>query len=209
MNKNLLIMLTLVVFIGTLIGVYFYQSKQPEIGETTKEVERLKSSQEVQGDIKVIAQNLNIPREMAFLPDGSPLFIERPGRVRMINSDGNLLPSPIATISEVKPIGEGELLGIAVHPDFENNKYVYLYYTYSNTQDNTLNRVVRYKFENSKLTNERIIVEAIPGAVNHNGGRIKFGPDKFLYITTGDAQNPSLAQDRNSLVGDRTRFTSS
>lgn len=207
MNKNLLAILIAVVFIGTLIGIYFYQSKQPKIGGITKEVEELKSSQEAKTDAGVIAQNLNIPWDAAFLPDGSILITERPGSVRIIDNQGNLLPIPVATISKVKHAGEGGLLGIAIHPDFENNKYVYFYYTYSSTGNNTLNRVVRFKFEESKLTNEQVIIDAIPGAVNHNGGRIKFGPDKFLYITTGDAQNPSLAQDKNSLAGKILRVT--
>ena len=117
MNKNLLIILTLVVFIGTIAVVNFYQSKQPEIEEAA----------EAQEDIEIIARNLNIPWGITFLPDGSILITERSGRVRMIDSQGNLLPSPIAVISKVKHIGEGGLLGIAVHPNFENNKYVYLY----------------------------------------------------------------------------------
>ncbi|MDP3726985.1 MAG: PQQ-dependent sugar dehydrogenase, partial [bacterium] len=82
-----------------------------------------------------------------------------------------------------------------------------LYYTYSSNGDDTLNRVSRYKFEDGKLINEQVIIDVIPGAVNHNGGRIKFGPDKFLYISTGDAQNPSLAQDKNSLAGKILRVT--
>ena len=155
----------------------------------------------------VVATDLEIPWGLAFLPDGSLLVTERPGRVRVIDSYGNLLPSPVATIAEVKHIGEGGLLGIAIHPDFANNKFVYLYYTYSSNGDDTLNRVSRYKLEDGKLINEQVIVEAIPGAINHNGGRIKFGPDNFLYITTGDAQNPSLAQNRNSLAGKILRVT--
>lgn len=110
-------------------------------------------------------------------------------------------------IEGVEHIGEGGLLGIALHPDFENNKYVYLYYTYSSTEDDTLNRVVRFQLRNSKLTSEQVIVDVIPGAVNHNGGRIKFGQDGYLYITTGDAQNPSFAQDKNSLAGKILRVT--
>ena len=211
MKKNILIALALVVCIGTLMGVNFYLSKQPEIEEAT----------EVQEDIEIIAQNLNIPWDVAFLPDKSFLVTERPGRVRMIDNKGNLLPTPVASIPGVKHIGEGGLLGIAIHPDFQNNKYVYLYYTYSSTENNTSNRVVRFKFENGKLIDETVLVDAIPGAVNHNGGRIKFGPssvppnggtsagrpDYYLYITTGDAQNPSLAQDKNSLAGKILRVT--
>lgn len=163
--------------------------------------------QDQSGAIKIIAQNLEIPWGLAFLPDRSILFTERPGRVRMIGKDGNLLPTPLSTISGVKRIGEGGLLGIAIHPDFANNNYVYLYYTYSSTGDKTLNRVARFSLKNNQLIGEVVIVDNIPGAANHNGGRIKFGPDNFLYITTGDAQNPSQAQDKNSLAGKILRVT--
>lgn len=155
--------------------------------------------------IKVVAQNLEIPWGLAFLPDRSILFTERPGRVRMVDGSGNL--TLIATIPSVKHIGEGGLLGITIHPDFANNKFVYLYYTYSSSGDNTLNKVSRFRLEEGKLVNEQVVVDSIPGAANHNGGRIKFGPDNFLYITTGDAQNPSQAQDRNSLAGKILRVT--
>lgn len=157
--------------------------------------------------IEVIAQNLEIPWGMAFLPDKSMLFTERPGRVRIIDKEGNLLSSPVATINDVKHIGEGGLLGIAIHPDFANNKFVYLYYTYSNSGDNTINKVSRFRLEDGKLVNEQVVVDSIPGAANHNGGRIKFGPDNYLYITTGDAGNPSQAQDKNSLAGKILRVT--
>lgn len=168
--------------------------KEPNIGTETP-------------DISVVAQNLEIPWVLVFLPGGRILFTERPGRVRMIDEKGAVRSSPIAVVKNVKHIGEGGLLGIAVHPDFVHNRFVYLYYTYSSTGDDTLNRVSRYVFENDTLTDERVIVDTIPGASNHNGGRIKFGPDGFLYITTGDAQNPSRAQNTSSLAGKILRVT--
>jgi len=152
-----------------------------------------------------VAENLEIPWALTFLPDNRILVTERPGRVKIVNQNGNLALA--ATISSVKHIGEGGLLGIALHPNFKENSFVYLYYTYSGSGNNTLNRVARYKLENNQLINEEIIVNEIPGASNHNGGRIKFGPDNMLYITTGDAQNPSQAQNRNSLAGKILRVT--
>ena len=155
----------------------------------------------------VVAENLEVPWALVFLPDKSMLLTERKGRVRFIDKDGNLNPNPILQIPDVKANGEGGLLGIAIHPNFKANQFVYLYYTYSGNELKTLNRVARFKFENNTLLEKTIIVDAIPGAPNHNGGRIKFGPDKFLYITTGDAQNPSLAQDKNSLAGKILRLS--
>lgn len=166
--------------------------------------------------VTVVAQNLEVPWAIAFLPssptggpDRSMLVTERAGRVRYVDQNGNLDPTPVAILSQVEEIGEGGLLGIALHPDFAKNNYVYLYYTYSSNGNNTFNRVVRMTYKDKKLTDEKIIVDAIPGAANHNGGRIKFGPDNMLYITTGDAQEPSLAQDRNSLAGKILRVTES
>lgn len=157
--------------------------------------------------LSVVAENLDTPWAIAFLPDKSMLVTERAGRLRLINPSGELLPTPIETISDVKEIGEGGLLGVAVHPQFASNHFIYLYYTYSSNNNNTQNRVVRFTFENNTLGNRTVLVDAIPGASNHDGGRIKFGPDGYLYITTGDSQDPSLSQTTTSLAGKILRVT--
>jgi glucose/arabinose dehydrogenase len=147
-----------------------------------------------------VAKNLEIPWALDFLPDGSIIFTERPGRVRLIDAREGLLSEPLLTLSEVAHRGEGGLLGIAVHPDFTQNKLVYIYHTYE--EDGVLaNPVVKFRMQGRTLDQPELIISGIPGASNHNGGRIKFGPDGFLYITTGDARVPELSQDRDSLAG--------
>lgn len=146
-------------------------------------------------EIEVMAEGLDIPWEIAFLPNGDLLVTERPGVLRRIGQDGGVF-----RIEGVRHVGEGGLLGMALHPEFEQNRWLYLYLTIEANQG-TVNRVERYRLENNRLTNRQVILQGIPGAVYHDGGRIAFGPDGFLYITTGDATEPDLAQDVNSLAG--------
>lgn len=89
---------------------------------------------------------------------------------------------------------------MTLHPDFEFNRWLYLYLT---TQGNegTVNRVNQYVFEEGELSKGFVVVDNIPAATVHNGGRIRFGPDDMLYVTTGDAADPSLSQDMDSLAG--------
>lgn len=147
-----------------------------------------------------LAQKLEIPWALAFLPDGSIVFTERAGRVRLIDAREGLLAEPLLTVGETAHRGEGGLLGIAVHPDFTNNHFIYLYYTYQGSES-LANRVVRFSKKDNALLDGKTILDNIPAAANHNGGRIKFGPDGMLYVTTGDASLADLAQDRDSLAG--------
>ncbi|KKR30764.1 hypothetical protein A2715_02010 [Candidatus Woesebacteria bacterium RIFCSPHIGHO2_01_FULL_39_32] len=216
MNKVTLIILALIL---VAVGVFYARTSNKSSGQDQENKTSIpflnNNSQDSSDNVNtenipkttVIATGLDTPWAIAFLPDGGVLITERKGTVRLINSSGDLLPNPIAEIECVKEIGEGGLQGIALHPDFPSNYFVYLYYTYSESGGNTLNKVVRMTYRNQKLSDEKVIVNAIPGAANHDGGRIKFGPDKMLYITTGDAQNPSNAQDTDSLSGKILRVT--
>lgn len=155
----------------------------------------------------IIAQNLDTPWAIGFLSDKSMLVTQRNGKLWHIQADANTQPKLVTTIAAAKEIGEGGLLGIAISPNFAKDHFVYLYYTYNSTGNNTNNRVVRMMYENNTLSNEQILVDAIPGASNHNGGRLAFGPDGYLYISTGDAQEPSQAQNTQSLAGKILRVT--
>ena len=154
--------------------------------------------------IEVVAGKLKIPWSIDWTPDWTALFTERGGDLRIIR-DGILLPDPIFSV-DVNDDAEGGLLGIAVDPEFEENQYIYMYQTYE-TDGTTLNKVVRYTLANVTVSEDLVLVDGIPGASYHDGGRIQFGPDGNLYITTGDAGNPSLAQDLDSLAGKILRIT--
>lgn len=149
--------------------------------------------------VEVVAENLQVPWAIDFASDGRIFFTERPGRVRVIQ-DGRLLPEPWATLP-VAAVGEGGLLGLALDPQFERNRYVYVYYTYRYDQGQLRNRVVRLTDRDGRGQDPETIIDGIAGANIHDGGRIKFGPDGKLYITTGDASQSQLAQDMNSLAG--------
>jgi aldose sugar dehydrogenase len=154
--------------------------------------------------VETVAENLEVPWAIAFSPDGRIFVTERIGQLRVIE-DGQLNPEPV-TILNVGTV-EGGLLGLALDPNFEQNHYLYLYYTYFEFPF-TYNKVVRYTENDNKLSEELILIDKIPGAVVHDGGRLKFGPDEKLYITTGDATDADSAQDLNSLAGKILRINS-
>jgi glucose/arabinose dehydrogenase len=145
--------------------------------------------------LETVATGLEVPWELAFLPDGSALLTERPGRVRRLSPDGELDPEPVAEIP-VAAVGEGGLLGLAIDPDFRRNRFVYLYRT-----TDSGNEVVRYRYEGGELKEEATILDGIAASSIHDGGRIRFGPDDRLYISTGDAGQDELAQEPGSLNG--------
>jgi len=150
--------------------------------------------------VVTVATGLEAPWALVFLPDGGIILTERPGRIRLINVAGVLEQDPLLVVNDVAARGEGGLLGIAVHPDFPSNGFIYVYYTHEE-QGALYNRVQRYLMEDDVLTADKIIIDNIPAGSIHDGGRIKFGPDGLLYITAGDAGNDEVAQDINALNG--------
>ncbi len=141
-------------------------------------------------EVSTVATDLEVPWSFAFLPDGDALVTERDsGRLLRVSPEGEA--QEIQTLPE-EGSGEGGLLGVAVSPDYDRDRYVYAYHTTA-----TDNRVVRFRLGEEA----EAILTGIPVNSYHNGGRIKFGPDGKLYVTTGDAGDTSLSQDRNSLGG--------
>ena len=145
--------------------------------------------------VQTVATGLEIPWEIAFLPDGRALVTERPGRVRLLGRDRRLRRRPVATVP-VRAYGEGGLLGLALDPRFARNRFVYLYYTTARGM-----RLERRRFSNGRLGRGRSLVEGIEAGRVHDSGRIAFGPDGHLYVATGDAGDGELAQRPDSLNG--------
>lgn len=166
------------------------EAATPDVIETETE-EAAAPSQPV---VEVVATELDIPWDIAFLPDGTALVTERSGSVVHLES-GRTFP-----ISGIAHVGEAGLLGIALHPDFAENTFVYLYET-TDRGDALENRVIRYTYTGDELVFDRVIYSGIPGARYHDGGRIAFGPDRMLYITVGDADDAARAQDPDTLHG--------
>ncbi len=162
-----------------------------EVPSRTSPVPRDKGSE---NDVRVVAEGLEIPWALAVAPDGAFYATERPGRLVRIR-DGKT--ETIATLPDVSQRSESGLLGLALDPRFSQSGLLYLYYTTTGGA----NRVVRFRLTDGALTEPRVLLDRIPAAAFHDGGRIAFGPDGNLYITTGDAAQPELAQRPDSLAG--------
>ena len=143
-----------------------------------------------------IASNLDAPWGLAFLPGGSALVAERDrGRIVEVRAGGRVRVA--GEVPGVRPGGEGGLLGLAVSPTFDADRFVYAYFT--GREDN---RIVRMRFTpGGPLGPPQPVLTGIPSAGFHNGGRLLFGPDGMLYAGTGDAGDRGLSQDRDSLGG--------
>ncbi|WP_133130704.1 PQQ-dependent sugar dehydrogenase [Legionella yabuuchiae] len=187
------ILVCLAYYYGQQIVPYFFQ---PTI-TSVKAGATQRSSQP-----ETVVENLTVPWELVFLPNGDLLITERPGRLKQL---GKLTKTNI--IPNVVQIGEGGLLGMALDPQFSQNRYLYLYLT-TRKQGKLINEIVRYRYDpHGALSDETIIFSNIPAARFHNGGRIAFGPDGYLYVTTGDALSRNLAQNKHSLAGKILRIT--
>ncbi len=145
--------------------------------------------------IKIAAQELTTPWEIVTLPGGDLLVSERSGQLVRIGQNQQRI-----TIENVRETSEGGLMGLALHPNFAENNYIYVAVTIDRA-GTSFNQVLRYTLQNDVVTDKTVIIDNIQAAAVHDGGRIAFGPDGKLYVTTGDAGQEDRAQETNSLAG--------
>lgn len=144
---------------------------------------------------RVVVEGLEVPWGIAFLPDGSALIAERDdATILRLDPDGTI--TEVGTLPDVVPTSEGGLLGLAVSPTYSDDQTIYAYVT--TAEDN---RVLTMTYDGKNLGASTPILTGIPAGQIHDGGRIAFGPDDKLYITTGETGDGDLAQDRDSLGG--------
>jgi len=150
--------------------------------------------------IGTIARDLEVPWGIAFLPDRSALVTERDSGL-VLQIAGKSVRQ-VGRVEQARPNNEAGLLGVAVSPSYAADHEVFLYA--STGEDN---RVLRTTFQDGKLGDLTPILTGIPLGSNHDGGRMIFGPDKMLFVSTGESGRPELAQDRGSLGGKILRIT--
>jgi glucose/arabinose dehydrogenase len=157
----------------------------------------------VPSSITTLSTGWTIPWGTYFMPDGQSALITERDNFHLSKLTLGGTKTLIGTVPNVVTTdGEGGLLGVAVDPNWTTNHYIYLMHTASEG-----NRIARMTYDGTSISGYTILVQGIQKNRYHNGGRLLFGPDGYLYATTGDAQTSSLAQDKNSLNGKVLRMT--
>ncbi|MEU9227100.1 PQQ-dependent sugar dehydrogenase [Streptomyces massasporeus] len=173
-------------------------------GQAAEETPPAKGSVKV---VRTVAEGLDSPWGLAPLPGGGLLVSSRDDGtiVRVDEKTGK--KTEIGEVPGVSAAGEGGLLGIALSPDYASDHMVYAYFTSASD-----NRIVRMIYDEQKPAGEQLgapdtVYKGIPKGFIHNGGRIGFGPDKMLYVGTGESGDTGLSQDKDSVGGKILRLT--
>lgn len=165
------------------------------------------SSEEHAFRVVIVTKGLEYPWGLAFLPDGRRLVTERPGRLRLVASDGTLDPQPVAGLPTIAAQGQGGLLDVALHPQFRDNQLVYLSYAARGT-GGIGTEVARGRLVDHRLENVEVLYRQAPksGTGRHFGSRLVFDREGRLYITQGDRGEMERAQKLDDLAGKIVRL---
>ncbi|MEV1063795.1 PQQ-dependent sugar dehydrogenase [Streptomyces sp. NPDC050263] len=157
--------------------------------------------------VRTVAEGLNSPWGLAPLPEGGLLVASRDEGTITLVDDKTGEKTGVGEVPGVSAAGEGGLLGLALSPDYASDHMVYAYFTSASD-----NRIVRMIYDPKRPAGNQLgapdtVFKGIPKGTIHNGGRIAFGPDKMLYVGTGESGDRGLSQDKKSLGGKILRLT--
>lgn len=166
------------------------------------------SSAEADFRLETVAEDLEHPWSLAFLPDGSQLVTERAGRLRVIEN-GKLRSEPVAGLPELVVSGQGGLLDVVLHPDFADNRTLFLSYAHEQSGAGMTTRVAKAQFDGELLQDLDVIFEALPrsGTSRHFAGRMEFDTEGNLYVSVGDRGEKDRAQKTDDDAGGVHRIT--
>lgn len=185
----------------TAIDNELYFSLPEEPGE-------IHSSEELDFYVQTVVEGLAMPWGMAFLPNGSMLITERDGTLRLV-ADGVLVEDPIGNVPEVMARNQGGLLDVQLHPDFENNGWIYISYSKPDG-DSSMTAIIRAKYDGGThaLTDieELYVGQPFTERVHHYGSRIVFDHDGYLFFSIGDRGEMETAQDYTTSQGNLFRL---
>ncbi|MFF9569079.1 PQQ-dependent sugar dehydrogenase [Streptomyces sp. NPDC014685] len=157
----------------------------------------------VPSGITTVSTGWSIPWGTYWMPDGKTALVTERDSFEVFRATADGARTRVGSVPEaVTTNGEGGLLGVAVDPKWSTNHRVYFMHTASEG-----NRIARMTYDGSSLSGYEVLLRGIKKSRYHNGGRLVFGPDGYLYASTGEAQTPDLAQDKDSLNGKILRMT--
>ena len=198
-------LIIILLFIGIIIYWIVDYLALFKTNQTSSITLKQESKESVEYEVVEVARELFVPWSIAFTNDMRALITERAGTVKVMEND-KVLPGTLVEF-DVSTKSEEGLMGLAVDPNYDENKYIYVCYAYENGST-LVDKVVRLIDNGNSAKEDKILVDNIPAAQYHAGCRLKFAPDEKLYITTGDATNRQIAQNLNSLGGKILRINS-
>ena len=183
----------------TLVLVFAFSNSAAEAQKTYK-------SKQAQFTVETVADGLERPWSLAFLPNGDMLVTERPGRLRLVQN-GKLVDKAIGGLPRIAAIGQGGLLDVILHPDFEQNRRIYISYS-ARGAGGSGTEVMSAEFDGLELNNGKVILRASPkssGGV-HFGSRLAFDTKGYLFISLGDRGRQNQAQRTSTHHGSVLRL---
>src|SRR5262245_14824569 len=156
--------------LAVVLATQTIQSACPKDNPNTQTGEVFTTRDGVRFRVETVLTGLEVPWSLNFAPDGRLFVTERPGRVRIVTSGNSELA---LTLDGVFAQGEAGLLGLALDPEFSQNRFVYLYYS-AVAGNGAVNRIVRYREVNSRLAERVVLLDNIPASQHHDGGTLQF-----------------------------------